>query len=467
MTSRKAILTNAFHPGTELDDPALFAGRSAQVLELTQALHAEGSCPIIYGDRGLGKSSLALQVQRIAMGDPSLLELQRTSPTTRFQEDTPPIESDDATLGEWAFGEEGSYLAFYVACSDATSTTESVLQRLINSLMSVDTGSATSASQLIDRTTRKRITLKLFEAEVTRKYQLPPPTPSYTELSTEEKLLGAVQRVVNAYGHPVLLIIDELDRVRDTSGLASFIKNASSIDLKFLLVGIAQNISSLLSDHRSLERIAVPVRVSGMTREELTQIVDRATEKLEQYGIRFQFDSEAADALASAAAGFPWFVHLLGQSALLTADEDHQEVVRHLHVVDAVRSLMTNRLAQQFSDLYQTAVRDSPKREHVLRALALWDGRDIPTAEVFRVLRRLSITKPSPYVSQLCSETYGRVLVKSPSQGIVRFANEMFKVYTRIRPSLYEHVDSVVRQASQRQYVRYAPRGRPPERTPG
>ena len=67
MTSRKAILTNAFHPGTELDDQALFAGRSAQVLELTQALHAEGSCPIIYGDRGLGKSSLALQVP-LALG---------------------------------------------------------------------------------------------------------------------------------------------------------------------------------------------------------------------------------------------------------------------------------------------------------------------------------------------------------------------------------------------------------------
>src|SRR4029453_11981034 len=148
--------------------------------------------------------------------------------------------------------------------------------------------------------------------------------------------------------------------------------NASSIDLKFLLVGIAQNISSLLSDHRSLERIAVPVRVSGMTREELTQIVDRATEKLEQYGIRFQFDSEAADALASAAAGFPWFVHLLGQSALLTADEDHQEVVRHLHGVEPVRALMTNRLAKKFSNLYQTAGRDSPKREHVLRALAPW-----------------------------------------------------------------------------------------------
>src|SRR4029453_19464758 len=107
--------------------------------------------------------------------------------------------------------------------------------------LNVCTRSAPSARQLIERTTRKRIPLKLFEAEVTRKYQLPPPPPSYAELSTEEKLLGAVQRVVNAYGYPVLLIIDELDRVRDTGGLASFIKNASSIDLKFLLVGIAQN----------------------------------------------------------------------------------------------------------------------------------------------------------------------------------------------------------------------------------
>jgi hypothetical protein len=69
LPSRSDLLMNAFHPGIELDDPALFVGRSQQVLELARSLHAEGSCPIIYGSKGLGKSSLALQAQRIAMGD--------------------------------------------------------------------------------------------------------------------------------------------------------------------------------------------------------------------------------------------------------------------------------------------------------------------------------------------------------------------------------------------------------------
>jgi hypothetical protein len=78
--------------------------------------------------------------------------------------------------------------------------------------------------------------------------------------------------------------------------------------------------------------------------------------------VNIQFDGGATDTLASAAAGFPWFVHLLGQAALLKADEERQELVTDLHVVSAVRSLMTNRLAQHFSDLYQTAVGDSSRQ---------------------------------------------------------------------------------------------------------
>jgi Cdc6-like AAA superfamily ATPase len=440
LISRKTVLTNVFRPGTELDDPALFAGRAAQVLELTRALHAEGSCPIIYGDRGLGKSSLALQAQRIAMGDPSLLHLQGTSGS---------VDAED-----WGFTEEASYIAFYVACSDATPTTKSVLQRLINSLTSVDAGPVSSAHALVDRTTRKRVTLKVFEAEVTRTYQPPAPPPSHSKLTLEEKLLDAVERLVDAYGHRVLLIIDELDRVRNTSGLASFIKNASGHDLKFLLVGIGQNITSLLGEHRSLERIAVPVRVPRMTYEELKQIVDRATKRLHEFGVSLEFDGGATDALASAAAGFPWFVHLLGQAALLGADEERREVVTELQVVSAVRSLMTNRLAQQFSDLYHTAVRDSARREAVLRALAVWDEHDIPTTEVYRVVRSLGVAKPSPYIAQLCSDAYGSVLLRSKTRGIVSFANEMFKVYVRIRPSLYASLDVRVRQAHRRRQDR-------------
>ena len=381
------------------------------------------------------------------MGDPSLLKLQDADPD--YHEDDPTLGLYEDDYSPWAFKEDDSYLAFYIACSDSTSDTNAILQRLINSLTSVGPSTSSTASQLVDRTTRKRITVKLFELESTRNYKAPEPSPDYAELTLEEKLQAAAQRLVTAYGHRILLIVDELDRVRDTSGLASFIKIASSHDLKFLLVGIAQNVSNMLSDHQSIERMAVPVEVPRMNKHELGQIVERAMRKLRDQGITFRFELDAKAELAKVAGGFPWFVHLLGQKALLKAAEEGQGTVSRLHVAIAIRSLIENRLAQQFSDLYQAAVRDSQMRETVMRALAHWIGRDIPTAEVYPVIRRLGVSHPSTYISHLCSETYGRILLRPPFQerGIVRFANEMFKVYVRIRPSLYDGLDNLVKQA--------------------
>src|SRR5881409_409589 len=70
----RATLLNAFRPAQEMSDPWLFAGRREQIKQIADDLQVVGSCIFIYGDRGLGKSSLAAQASRIAMGDSSLLE---------------------------------------------------------------------------------------------------------------------------------------------------------------------------------------------------------------------------------------------------------------------------------------------------------------------------------------------------------------------------------------------------------
>jgi hypothetical protein len=424
-----SMLANAFHPGIELDDPALFAGRRSQVTELARNLHILGTCPVIYGARGLGKSSLALQAQRIAMGDITLLE--------------------DYGEDQWALEEGDTYIAFYITCSDATNDTSGILQLIINSFSSITTeAGAREPSQLVDRTTKKRITLKVFEAESLRRYQPPEASPTYRNLTVEEKVIDVASRISQAYGQRILVIIDELDRVRDTSGLASFIKNASSSDLKFLLVGIGQNISTLLSDHQSIERIAVPVEVPRMTEAELSQIVERAMARLADQGVVYAFSRAASKLLARVASGFPWFVHLLGQSALFAARRDGAIAVGRIHVASAARSLIDNRFAQQFRDMYQMAVRDSSQREMVLRTFALWPSQNIPTSDMYRVLKRLGVMNPSPYVGHLSSESYGQILMRPPFQerGIVRFANEMFKVYVRVRRPIFD-VEASVRHA--------------------
>lgn len=428
MTSRDARLLNAFRPGAELDDPSLFAGRAHEIEHLAKALNTHGACPIIYGDRGLGKSSLALQAWRIAQGDDQLLKRHG--------------------LDRWAVHGRDAFLAFYIPCTDATSSTRTILERIITSLTSLRVQGP--ELRLVDRTTRRTVSLKAFSIENTKKYVDVARTELAEHRNVEDRLTSLTSTLSEVTGRRVAIIIDELDRVRKTAGLASFVKANSSENLKFLLVGIAQNISDLLSDHLSLERITVPVEVKRMTQVELEAIVERALDVLRRDGIEMAFASDASALLARHAAGFPWFVHVIGQEALTAVAGNGRRSVEKGDIAEAMRRLTTNRFTQQFSDLYQRAVRDSLHREMVLRSFAEWKSRDIPTADAYRVLRdRLGVTNPSVYKGHLMKGEYGRVLLTPPYQerGIVRFANEMFKVYVRMRSSLYIGTDEKVRRA--------------------
>ncbi|WP_190990008.1 hypothetical protein [Pseudarthrobacter sulfonivorans] len=117
---------------------------------------------------------------------------------------------------------------------------------------------------------------------------------------------------------------------------------------------------------------------------------------------------------------------------------------------NAIEGIVDSRLAQQFSDMYQAAVRDSLAREQTLRVFAHWTDPDIPTGEVYKILKNsLGVSSSSTHRGQLCKPEFGDVLFVPGIQkrGLVRFRNEMFKAYVRMRPSIYTGVDEVVRDA--------------------
>jgi Cdc6-like AAA superfamily ATPase len=429
MNNRAAML-NAFLPATELDDPERFAGRNLQVRELADSLHLRGSTPLIYGDRGLGKSSLALQLRLIAMGNSELLH--------------------QLNAERLALPADAHYLTFYVTCTDATKSFQDLLQALVNAAESVESVGSGAASELVDRVTRKRLTLKFVEVESTKKYAVESQRLSYQDLNLEEKLVQLSELLTRTYGQPVLFVIDELDRMESTAGLASFLKAASGGDLKFVLVGIASNVSDLLSDHQSLERRLQPVRVPLMSTRELAQIVVKAQSYLRDEGFDIKFSSNAIGKLVQVSAGFPWFVHVLGQQCVIEADRNGHSTIQRLHVDKAIQGIVDSRLAQQFSDMYQAAVRDSLAREKTLRAFAHWTDPDIPTGEVYKILKNnLGVGSGSTHRGQLCRPEFGDILFVPGIQkrGLVRFRNEMFKAYVRMRPSIYSGVDGVVREA--------------------
>lgn len=417
----RSDVVNAFQPAAEIEDPLRFAGREIEVRQLANALQVHGSVPLIYGDRGLGKSSLALQTSRIAQGDTELL-----------------AQVGHANL---ALEEPDRFIVFHVTCTDSTSNFESLLQLLINSVESIEfvPKGEKEAGELVDRTTRRKLALKVFEAESTRRYVAEAQRVSYQDLGLEEKLVQLSELVTKFHGSPVLFVIDELDRVRDTTGLASFLKASSGRNLKFLLVGIAANLSDLLEDHESIGRRLVPVLVHPMSDKDLRDIIRRTEKYLDHVDEAMTFESKATSQIIRVAAGFPWFVHVIGQAALLKAFDAGQDEVKPPDAIWALNDLFRNSFAQKYADLYQRAVRDSVQRETVLRALAEWRSVDIPTSEVYKVATALGVTGPSTYKGHLIKPEYGGVIYAPAFQAraLVRFRDEMFKVYVRNRSSLY------------------------------
>jgi Cdc6-like AAA superfamily ATPase len=239
--SNHSILVNAFRPAQEVDDPNFFAGRTRQIAELTDALHLIGSTPLIYGDRGLGKTSLALQMRLIAEGSVQLLSAQG--------------------LENRAFTEADRYLVIFVTCTDATRDFDGLLQALINAAEVADFREEKpnyyKAKHLSERTTTQRLNLKIYGVERSSTFMPEERRPSYQNLSPTEKLQHLIELIIESYHRPILFIIDEIDRLRNTQGLASFIKATSEEYVKFALVGISSSIGNLLADHQSIERSIV------------------------------------------------------------------------------------------------------------------------------------------------------------------------------------------------------------------
>lgn len=413
-------------------DPQRFSGRSKEIVAIAQALHQGGAIPLIHGERGLGKSSLALQLSRIAQGDVELLnEIARPDLI---------IDGDQRMM------------TFYVACEDSTKNLKGLLKLLISAVgglkhqLSQERG---DLYELVDKKTKRSLSLKIFKAETTKTYDAQRQERELKGLSLSQHLVVLCESLSEIYGQPILFIIDELDRLNGVKGLASFLKSNTGPMLRFALVGIGDTEGEILKDHRSLDRQLIGVPVPIMKRAELIAIVEHTEAYLADRELDYSFTPSARAELAKLSSGFPWFVHVIGQQALMLASEANVSKIQRTHIDHAVEDLAEGRMASQFYSRYQRAVRDSNLREYVIRLFAEWRDQDIPTSEIYPIATKLGVKNPSIYTGHLGQSDYGSALMKSPTQdrALYRFRDEMFKVYVRIRRSIYENIDHEVRDS--------------------
>src|ERR1051325_3983073 len=63
---RLAMLGEVFRSSAPIDDQELFAGRNHELFSVIEAMQSAGQHAVIYGERGVGKTSLARVAMKVA-----------------------------------------------------------------------------------------------------------------------------------------------------------------------------------------------------------------------------------------------------------------------------------------------------------------------------------------------------------------------------------------------------------------
>lgn len=405
---------NAFTPAKEVQDIDRFAGRVELLDGLSNALQSDGAQIVLYGQRGIGKSSLSRVLSQIATNERAAIDRLREKPHDAFD-----------------------YLPIYITCDDSVSDVDKLCVRLLtddNALAPwipfkvVERSSGSDAGG--------KLGIKVVELSGSVSDSI---TERAAEIDSDARstFVNACRSVVKSEvaKDGLLIIIDEFDRVADKSGIASLLKALGPESITFALVGVAETISELIADHESVARQLADgaIRVTPMERAELAEIISRAMAALDN---RYQFTAEARDWITTVARGHPFYVHLIGKHALLRAISNSRQEVAVDDAKDALADIAFKGSAPVQEATYKQAVGHSYIRETILKRFAESDEQEIYTTDVYGALARELKVDPSAisvYVGQLASEKYGAVISKTRER-YYQFNDSLFKAYAAARP---------------------------------
>jgi hypothetical protein len=289
MQAKLATLKNIFRPSSPTDDLTLFRGRSREIESVMTGIAEVGQHPVIYGERGVGKTSLSYIAKSLFM---------RT-------------------------GGDGA-LSVRVQCSDGetfTAVWTHFFRVFRTEVEKLDKERRESLKDLVERVE----TILLY--------------PDQDELAVHD-VVQALTLIANRV--QLLIVLDEFDRLggwQETTPFSDLIKSLSDdlVPMTLITVGVADDIDGLMKGHQSIPRNIRQVRMPRMSDSELAEILTGGFAAYsEKTGDSLSCDKRTAAAVARISQGFPYYTHLLGGAAGAEAIRDGEAVVTQATVFRAM-----------------------------------------------------------------------------------------------------------------------------------
>lgn len=266
MARRRLALRDALGASQPVIARESFAGRREAMAALINAVEEQRVHVVIYGERGIGKTSLAHVFAETAR--------------------------------------EARYLVIYGSCGTAANFSDMFR----------------SVCARIPRIYHNSVLPNSPEAEKGENFDVMLPEGPFGARELADVMAGVV-------GTRVLVILDEYDRVIDVNfrrEVAELIKNLSdrAARVQLVITGVALNLDELIGYAPSIRRniTGLPMRPMNSTEvKELLRLGERAAE--------IRYDNAALAMITQMAGGSPYLVRLLGHQAGLLAMNDNRSVV--------------------------------------------------------------------------------------------------------------------------------------------
>jgi Cdc6-like AAA superfamily ATPase len=335
--SRLAKLPSVFTPAIPVSTSAVFAGRLEQIQQIVDAIGQPGVHVVIFGEPGVGKTSLANILSK--------------------------------RLGS----EKKAVVAPRVTC-ERTDDFSSLWRRIFADI----------------KVARERAVVGFGARSREEQGSLDETVPETVTSADVKRALTTVGR-----GCVLVVIIDEFDRIGDPEVRSTFadtikILSDHAVPATLILVGVSDTVDGLIEQHASVERALVQVRMPRMSADELEAIVTRGLELL-----GMTIDPEALAHIAGLSQGLPHYTHLLSLHAARLAIDAGRDRVDVPHVVEAIGRAL-DKAQHSIRNAYAAAIASRHEKNYypdVLLACALARNDDFGffgPADVRAALERLS-----------------------------------------------------------------------------
>ena len=365
------ILNSVFTPSAPVENKDIFFGRSQQIRKCMEAASQKGRHIVLYGERGVGKTSFA-NIMRVM-----------------FPDDAYPIK---------------------LTC-DAHDTVEFAWKKVFD--------------RIIVKDTQKVRSLGFSQMEKITERNL-----SISEIFNGTLDFNFLDRALQLIPRKSVLIFDEFDRLDksfDKSLFVDHIKNISDnhTEITLFFVGVGETVNELIAVHPSLERNLMQIHLPIMEDSELKEICYKG---IGEVGVRIA--EEIVEKIVKYSCGFPHFTHLLSLNTCKIALIEGVDTATERHFKMAIQQSVEE-THESLNGAYQKATLATKENiySEVLLACSLAPLDEYNTFQASDLVPILSkilgkdvaLKSYMYHLGKFCTDERGKILICISQQNIKRY----------------------------------------------